>query len=187
MRDGTYTVFVHNYASRNNTDGGFNVEVESGGIFNSYSSSATLKNKASIKVVTFDFSKANGITNIVAADNIESESIAIRKWDIDTNKFHKVSSILFSPNYWEGEGAGNKHIFFILNDVKNPDTARGLFNEMLSNEIYEHKKVFEVLGQKLVVPYSDRQLSGLGFNFTQRNELVLKIHSKFSRIIKVEF
>jgi hypothetical protein len=140
-----------------------------------------------VDVVTFEFSKANGISEIKPAKNISTQSAIKEEWGITTNKFHKVSAIMRSPNYWGNNKIGNKHLFFVLNDVKNPTPARGLFNEMLKNELNEHRKVFEILGNKLVVPYADRQVSGLGFSDTQRNNLVVKVHSKFTRTINIEF
>ena len=51
------------------------------------------------------------------------------EWSIDTMKFQKVSCIMLSPNYWEGNSIGNKHYFFMLDGCKNPDPVRGFFNE----------------------------------------------------------
>lgn len=187
MNEGIYRVVVNNYACRNSSNAGFNVEIETVDGLYSFSSDKNPRQKGDITVATFHYSKKNGITDVMGDVNVVSNSTAIQKWNIETNKFHKVSSIMYSPNYWGDEGIGNKHLFFVINDAKNPDPARGLFNEMLSNEVYTHKKVFEVLGQKLTVPYSDQQLSGLGFTFTQRSEVILKLHSKFDRLIKVQF
>ena len=91
-----------------------------------------------------------------------------------------------SPNYWDENNQGNKHVFFMLDGCK-ADTARGFYNEFLSSELHEHRKVFEYLGNKMKVEPTDEQISGVGFSTTQRNSVVLKVQSNFERIIKVNF
>ena len=81
---------------------------------------------------------------------------------------------MFSPNYWDDNVNSNKHWFFILDKCLNPEPVRGIYNEFLSNELHEHRKVFEVLGSKTKCPYDEQQLSGVGFSSTKRDEV--KIH-----------
>ena len=84
-----------------------------------------------------------------------------------------------SPNYWEGNSVGNKHIFFMLQDCKNPDPVRGFFNEYLRADLEkDHKRVFEAIGSMAKTEYNDDQLSGIGFSSTNRNELVVKVDNK---------
>jgi hypothetical protein len=79
-----------------------------------------------------------------------------------------------SPNHWDGQkGVGNKHIFFILDGCKNPTNPNGFFNEQLNSILLPHRKVFEVLGSRMKVEYSENQLSGVGFSTTQSNEVTL--------------
>jgi hypothetical protein len=101
------------------------------------------------------------------------------EWGIDTMKFQKVSCIMLSPNYWEGNAVGNKHYFFMIDGCKNPDSVRGFFNEYLRSDLEkQHHRVFEALASKAKTEYNDNQLSGLGFSSTQRNELIVKVDNK---------
>ena len=98
-------------------------------------------------------------------------------------KFQEVSCIMWSPNYWEGE-VGNKHLFFMIEECKNPDPVRGFFNEYLRTDLAQnYKRVFEAIGSKAKVEYSDDQLSGLGFSTTQRNEVIVKVNNKPYKIV----
>lgn len=82
---------------------------------------------------------------------------------------------------------GNKHYFFMLDDCKNPEPVRGFFNEYLNSELTPHRKVFEVLADKMKTPYQEHQLSGLGFSSTMRNSVIVKVDGTFSRTLKVNF
>lgn len=108
-------------------------------------------------------------------------------WNLSTNKFHKVSLLTLSPNYWNGAEVGNKHYFFILDGCKNPSPVRGFFNEYLRSELSQDRKTFEMLANKMKAPYSDNQLSGLGFSSTIRNSVICKVTGSFTRTIKVNF
>lgn len=82
---------------------------------------------------------------------------------------------------------GNKHYFFILDGCKNPSPVRGFFNEYLRSELSQDRKTFEMLANKMKAPYSDNQLSGLGFSSTIRNSVICKVTGSFTRTIKVNF
>lgn len=119
--------------------------------------------------------------------NTSTSNSSIGIWNIDTNKFHKVNVMMLSPNYWDEQGIGNKHYFFMLDDCKNPEPVRGFFNEYLNSELTPHRKVFEVLADKMKTPYQEHQLSGLGFSSTMRNSVIVKVDGTFSRTLKVNF
>jgi hypothetical protein len=74
----------------------------------------------------------------------------------------------------------------IINECKNPDNIRGFFNEYLKQDLNEHRKVFEYLADKTKIDYNDKQLSGLGFSLTQKNEIILKLSGNFNRIVKLK-
>lgn len=74
-----------------------------------------------------------------------------------------------------------------LDDCKNPEPVRGFFNEYLNSELTPHRKVFEVLADKMKTPYQEHQLSGLGFSSTMRNSVIVKVDGTFSRTLKVNF
>lgn len=94
---------------------------------------------------------------------------------------------MLSPNYWDGQVIGNKHYFFILDGCKNPEPTRGFFNEYLKDSLRDHRKVFEILGNNMLLPASLDQLSGLGFSSTVRADLICKLKGSFERIVKIKF
>ena len=53
--------------------------------------------------------------------------------------------------------------------------------------LMKHRKVMEVLGARLQVESTEGQLSGLGFNATVRDEVILRLGGSFKRVIKVTF
>jgi hypothetical protein len=133
--------------------------------------------------------KENGKISITNVNSLCTTSGFSKEiWGVTTEQFVPVSSLMLSPNHWENTApTGNKHYFFVLKDCKNPDTARGLYNEFLKPELDTHRKVFELLGAKLKAPYSDEQVTGIGFSSTQSNELVTRVSGAFNRTLKVQF
>jgi hypothetical protein len=94
---------------------------------------------------------------------------------------------MFSPNYWDEKAVGNRHFFFLLDGCKNDGTARGFYNEFLSAELDQHRKVLEMVGAKMQTEESDHQLSGIGFSSTQRNDILVRVKGTFTRTIKIIF
>ena len=63
-------------------------------------------------------------------------------WGIEMNKFHRVSMLLNSPNYWSpGEGVGNRHLMFMIDGCVSDEPARGFYNEFLREDLSPHRKV----------------------------------------------
>jgi hypothetical protein len=107
---------------------------------------------------------------------------------VTTNKWVDVSTIMFSPNYWDEQtGRGNRHFFFMLEGCRNEGTPRGFYNEFLKEDLNKHKRVFEALGGRAAVKDSEEQLSGVGFSETQRNSVFVKVEGTVSRILKINF
>ena len=183
MVDGVYKFWVHNYSS-STSRGGFTAEVEFDGERFSFDYPSNLKGGQDVYVAEVKYSKAEGFSIV---KSLESNSILSSKevWGVSTNQFQKVNMLLASPNYWDGQGVGNKHYFFVLDKCKNSDTSRGFYNEFLKDELMQQKRVFEALGNKLVVEHSDEQLSGVGFSTTNKAQLICKVDGTFSRIIKI--
>jgi hypothetical protein len=183
MKEGKYKFFVHNYSHRGGKSG-FSAEIEYDGQIYSYEYDKPLKQDENVVVAELEFNKTNGINFITSLDSsVSSKEI----WGVKTNTFVKVSSLILSPNYWDGNATGNKHFFFFLNGCKNDLSPRGFYNEFLKEELLQHKRVFEALGSKMRVEDSDNQLSGLGFSSTQRNSVIAKIEGSFKRTIKINF
>lgn len=108
-------------------------------------------------------------------------------WNLDTNEFHKVNLVSLSPNHWGDNSVGNKHYLFMLEGCKSDVPIRSFHNENLNADLVQHKKVMEVLGQTTMLQPSNKQLCGLGFNATVKDEVILKLSGSFKRTIKVKF
>ena len=179
LAKGRYTVFVNQFHKREGIDVGFEFEIEINGDLHKFAYDKAVQ--GNVTVAYIDVSR-NGITvSPVLSSNASYKSKT--EWGIDTMKFQKVSCIMLSPNYWEGNAVGNKHYFFMLDGCKNPDPVRGFFNEYLRPDLEkQHHRVFEALASKVKTEYNDNQLSGLGFSVSQRNELVVKVDNKTFKI-----
>jgi len=185
MLPGTYKFYIHNYQQRDNTLNPIRAELELDGKLYTFSYPKGLRND---EKVTFVEVRLDANENFSIISSIPHQESEVTVWGIKTTKFHKTKMIMYSPNYWENSSmSGNKHIFFILNKCLNPETPRGFFNEFLKGNLKTHRKVFEVLGNKMTVASSNNQLSGLGFSFTQTDEIIVKVSGSFNRTIKVQF
>lgn len=182
MPEGKYQLIVNQYNARSNSNLGFAVEIEFGGIIHTFQYDRRVV--GNVPVAEFEFTRKGGLKFLKSLPSAETSK---EVWGITTGQFHNVSMLLNSPNHWDGEKIGNKHLFFILSECKNPGEARGFFNEFLAEELTPHRKVFEVLGGKLKTPASEQQLSGLGFSSTQRNHVFCKVTGTFNRTIKIIF
>lgn len=184
MPEGEYKCKIHNWQFRSPTEGGFKAEIEFGGEIFEYEYDKPVKNKEWIDVATVTLK--NGVFTIV--HHLPSSSSSKKVWDVETEKTVPVSTIISSPNYWEGSNTGNKHWFFILENCKNPEPIRGIYNEFLRDEFTPHRKVFEVLGSKTMCEYSDEQLSGLGFSSTKKEKLTIQVNDgKCKKTYNVNF
>lgn len=184
MQEGIYHFFVHNYSHRGGRSG-FSAEIEYDGQVYQFEYDKALRQSEKVTVAKLKFSRENGIEFI---DSLPSSVSTKTVWNIQTNQFHSVSVLMYSPNYWdEQKSLGHKHYLFMVNDCKNPDQPNGFFNEFLREDLMVHKRVFEALGSKMRVPYSDNQLSGLGFSSTKRNSVVVRVSGNFTRTLKINF
>ena len=185
LKEGVYRIAVNNFAKREASNG-FEIQFEVEGEIYDFSFANNPKDNETIEVLSFSYSKKDGIKLLspsATSTSTRQEDI----WGLKTNQFVEVSTIMFSPNYWDEKAVGNKHYFFMLKDCVNKSTPRGFFNEFLKEDLNQHRKVFEALGSKMLVEASDNQLSGIGFSSTQRNELIVKVTGSFSRILKIKF
>ena len=185
MEEGRYQMIVHNYSKRGTKNGGFSAEIEFEGEVHSFEYSDSLRQGEKVLVAELEYSKATGIKIIKSLD---STTTSKEVWNISTNKFQKVSTLMFSPNYWDDQkGIGNKHYFFMLENCENDGTPRGFFNEFLNQDLMEHKRVFEILGNKMKVKESPNQLSGIGFSSTKRDSMIVQVEGTFKRTLKINF
>ncbi len=184
MQEGTYMLRVHQFARRESTNVGFEVEIDFLGTVWRFAYDKPVKQDERITVAEFSYSRRDGVKLL----NSLPEAQASRQvWGIPTQTFHKVRLMMLSPNHWDGVGVGNKHYFFMLEKCLNDGTARGFFNEFLRGDLDAHRKAFEVVGSKVRTQESSDQLSGLGFSSTQRNDVLVRVKGSFTRTLKVTF
>ena len=75
----------------------------------------------------------------------------------------------------------------MLDNCKCPVSIRGFHAENLIPELSQHRKVLEVLGNTTMINPTEKQLSGLGFNATVKDEVILRLSGSHKRVIKVKF
>ena len=187
MIPGAYDFFVQCYSSRGGKSG-FRAEIEFGGQIYRYDYREPLRQGQKVPVAIVDLLGEGGMFSI--REILPSQHVSRDIWGIKTNTFTPVSVVMNSPNYWDDQkGIGHKHFFFMLKNCLNSENPNGFYNEFLSSELIEHKKVFEALGSKMAVAPSEDQLSGIGFSSTKRNELVVRVRgrSNTERIFKIKF
>lgn len=170
---GTYHVWVNQFRQRERDNVGFTVEIESGDELQQYNYDRIIADKDQVQICTFHVSDTSIKFNI----NSELDEGFAGKdvWGITTERFLKVNTLMMSPNYWDGQQIGNKHWFFLLDGCKNPDAARGIYNEFLDSRLDKHRKVFEILGDKTKCAVTDEQLSGLGFSSTRGDTVLVNV------------
>ena len=178
MSEGEYTVHVNQFSKRENTDLGFNVQIECQG--NVFDLSHDKVAMGKMQVATFKYTKAEGITGLQTTLSESSSQKEVN--GVLTNRFQQVNMMMYSPNHWANE-IGNKHLFFILDKAAVDNTLRPFFNEYLKGSLQEHRKVFEILGSKLMVPHSEQQLTGVGFSLTQQHQVIVRVNNGL--VIKV--
>ena len=183
MPHGRYRVIINNYAKRESIDVGFQIDVEFDGVVHKFSYNDAVRDGENIPFLDVFWDGKNFTLSKEGETNTKSVEI----WGINTNTFIPVQAVSLSPNFWDGQENGNKHYFFFLSGCKSDEPTRGLYNEFLSNELTPHRKVFEVLGDKMKCQPSDEQLSGIGFSSTKREELVVKVQGEFTRMLKIKF
>jgi hypothetical protein len=185
MPEGDYYLKIHNWnGTRKRNSTGFKAEIEFQNQLFQYDYPKPLKHHEWVDVAKITLKNKNfTIEHLIPTGTEQSQDI----WNLSTQNFKKVSTVMMSPNHWDGEQTGNKHYFFMLEDCLNPDDTRGFYNEFLKQELNEDRKVFEMLGSELKAKYSENQLSGLGFSSTQKNHVLVKVTGSFNRTIKIKF
>lgn len=173
LLDGTYLVTVFNYKRMETRDQGFTVEVEVGGKVMHYTSE---KNESIERVLQIAI-KDEQLAGITAAAGVTESAMEQEVWNLKTGTFVDVTSVMRSPNFWDGE-VGNEHLFFTLEGCKVSERVHGLFNEFLRPELAEHRKVFEHLGDTYKCGLVDDQLSGLGFSMTKAAKVTFAVTSE---------
>ena len=186
MPKGSYQVFVNNYSQRG-LHTPFTLEIEIEGDV----TVLKLKNKKSTNRVLSATIKYDGksfeLNHSDDMDIIDSKTISKEIYGLETNEFHKVNLVCLSPNHWGENNTGNKHYFFMLDGCKSSTGIRSFHNENLIPELLDHRKVLEVLGTTNMIEPTEKQLSGLGYNATVKDELIVKLSGSHKRVIKIKF
>lgn len=178
--DGVYTFYVRNYSQHRNFKG-FKAEIEvDGNTYNYFVNNSFLEN-TNIATVTVK----NGFVSI--EHHLPETSSARNLWNLETNNFHKVNLICTSPNHWGDNEIGTKEYFFMLQDCMTPDSMRAFHVDQLNSELMANRKAIDLLGNYKMIETSDKQLSGLGYQSTVRDEIILKVKGTHSRVLKIQF
>jgi hypothetical protein len=184
MQEGVYKLVVNQFNRRTTQDVGFEAEIDFMGTVYHFHYDKPVKAGEQVTVAEFNYSKKDGLTIIKSLPSTQSSKDV---WNMATQTFQKVNVLMMSPNYWGGQGVGNKHYFFMLDGCQNEGKARGFFNEFLKPELDVHRKVIEMVGSKMKTEESSNQLSGIGFSSTQRNSLLCRVKGTFTRTVKIVF
>jgi hypothetical protein len=180
MKDGVYKFWVNQFRAENSK--GFKAEIEFGGEIFVYEYNRPVSGNVPIAEVTL-FNGQFSIKHSLPEVGVSSKDI----YGLPTNEFHKVNLVCLSPNHWGTNDVGNTHYFFMLDKCKSPNSIRSFHAENLIPELANHRKVLEVLGMTAMIASTDKQLSGLGFNATVRDELIVRLQGTFKRVIKIKF
>lgn len=183
MKDGEYVFYVHNYSYRGGRDG-FCAEIEFDGQVHQFDCRRDIRQSEKVEVARVV--KTGGA--FVIKPTLESTTSSREIWGLQSNQFHPVAVVMYSPNYWDlQEGIGHRHFFFMLKSCVNSESPNGFFNEYLRQDLLDHKRVFEALGAKMRVADAADQLSGLGFSATKRDFLVVRTTGAVKRVLKITF
>lgn len=182
MPEGVYTCAINNWSFRV-TGGQGRAELACGGNTYQYIYPATKNHEW---IVVAEVTLKGGVftvKHVLPVANEASKDI----YGLQTNEFHKVNLVCLSPNHWGDNNIGNKHYFFMLEGAKCPTSIRSFHAENLLPELAAHRKVLEVLGNTSMIEPTDKQLTGLGFNATVKDELVVRLQGSFKRVVRIKF
>ena len=183
MKDGVYRLFVHQFSDRNSQ--GFTAEIEVDGQTYLYVHNTPVGYKAAVNVadVTLKDGKFS-VKHLIPESGVSSKEL----YGLETNKFHKANLICLSPNHWGNNVVGNKHFLFMLEGCHTDKPVRTFHNENLNSDLLaNHRKVMDVLGAQCTVTGDKKQLAGLGFNATVRDELIVRLSGSHKRVVRICF
>ena len=182
MTDGAYLFRVHQFTYRGGNHG-FKAEIEFDNRIYSFDYPHKLSHKEYVKVAKVELKDGRfTLTNLLNDEVCYSNS---SHWNVPFDDFVPVSLICFSPNYWNGNEFGNKHIFFMLKNCINDTNPSGWFNEYLNNELHPHRKVMEALSSIMRVEDTENQLSGIGFSLGKLGENKITVNVKTDNIQRI--
>lgn len=170
MQDGVYELYVKNYHRRQTQKQGFIVELDFNGSLITIDYDKAVRENETVTVAKLKVTAGK----IELVQSLDSKETRKNINGLDSGQFHKVSMLMKSPNFWDA-ARGNRHTFFILDGLKMEGPVRGFYNEFLAPKLEKHRKVFEILGGKMLVPDSVDQLTGIGINSTEYESVVVRV------------
>ena len=182
---GTYEIKVNNFNRRSSSSNEHELQIEFNGQLHTYAYPTTLRNSQNVSIkVHYDG------TNITIDPSSGYSTVASSGedvWNIKSGEFHPVTMMINSPNHWNENKVGNKHLFFLLDKCNPTEDIRGFYNEYLKPELNDIRKTIEVLGSRTKIVPSDNtdSLSGIGFSDTVRNDVTVRVSGKTVRTFKV--
>jgi hypothetical protein len=180
MKEGVYKFWVNQFSARNSK--GFKAEIEFDGETFCYEYSKPVSGNVQIAEVTLK-SGQFAIKHLIPESSVSSKEI----YGLETNQFHKVNLVCLSPNHWGANNTGNKHFFFMLDGCISQVSIRSFHIENLLPELAQHRKVLEIIGTTNMIESNGKQLSGLGFNATVKDELIVRLQGTHKRVMKIRF
>lgn len=182
MQEGKYHLFVRQFSARNSK--GFKAEIEFDSQVYSYEFSRPVSGSVPVAEVTL----AKGEFTIMhILPSTGGVNVTKEIYGLMSNEFQKVNLVCLSPNHWGENNVGNKHYFFMLEGAKATNAIRSFHSENLLPELANHRKVFEVLEAMIMIKSEGKQLSGLGFNATVKDELIVRLSGSHKRVVKIKF
>jgi hypothetical protein len=181
MRNGVYEFWVNQYSSRNSQ--GFKFEIEADGEIYNYEYNNRLTSNEKVHVATVILTNGVFTINHRLPHTQSNKTI----WNLETNQFHKVNLVCTSPNHWGDNNIGTKEYFFMLQDCKSDEPMRAFHVDQLNSELMNNRKAIDLLGNYKLVEPSNNQLSGVGFNSTVRDEIIVKVKGSHQRLLKIQF
>lgn len=175
LSDGVYKIWVNQFARRESVDVGFEIEVEYAGVVHQYSYDRCAAGDINCFNLTV---KGGELVKIEPGPLLKGGVTSQEKWGVHTETLTSVAAVLNSPNHWDGQSVGARHLIFALKGCKNPGETRGMYNEFLRPEFEKHRKVLEILGARSKCKFADEQVSGVGFTAARGDSVTVVVNGK---------
>ena len=75
----------------------------------------------------------------------------------------------------------------MIDKCKVDEPIRSFHNENLISELTTHRKVLDTLANVNMIAPAKKQLSGLGYNSTVNDEVIVKLAGTHKRMLKIKF
>ena len=162
--------YVDQFVKRSSYNVGFDLQVVIGGSTTVYRYDKPVTRNEQPFVIL------ENINNVISITDV-SDSLTKISETTNASNFVHVESVFLSPNFWGSSASGNKHFIFQTKDFEIDQPVRGFFNEYLEPSLKEHRKVFEIMGQKTKISDSmESAVRGYGFSVDSGKEFVVRVN-----------